>query len=142
MGDQQELQTIKDESFWKWMFKSWGAAHGCNDMLWSGHTAQSCVGFLFINRSLSEMRVPMIFRMLLIVYLVGYIWTVLACRMHYTIDVLVALLLGVFMFTHQRLRFALWTIANLMVCNDPCDDDSQRVDTGSGDAILMNHQGP
>jgi len=147
--DQQQLQTIRDESFWKWMLQPWGAAHGCNDMLWSGHTAQTTVGFLFIDRSLYEMRVPKMFRMLLVVYLAGYIWTVLACRMHYTIDVFVAVLLGVCMFTHSRLRMALWTIANIMVCNDPkpCDDasygDNSPSSSCNGDTrSCMNHHGP
>jgi len=136
--DQQQLETFRDQPFWKWMFKSWGAAQGCNEMLWSGHTAQTTIGFLFIDRSLYEMRVPKIFRMLLVVYLAGYIWTVLALRMHYTIDVLVAVLLGVFMFTHARLRLGLWTISNILVCNDPtpvgCDyggDNSSSIDSGS-----------
>jgi len=114
----EQIEIIQNKPFYSWMLKPWGMAHGCNDMLWSGHTAQTTVGFLYLNRSLREMKVHLAIRVLLIIYLGFYVWTVLACRMHYSIDVFVAALVGVFVYTHDRFRAVLWSAANQALCND------------------------
>merc|ERR1711879_370612 len=97
-----------------------GAAHGCNDMLWSGHTAQTVLGWLFITDVLWQIRVPGYPRIkkLIVVYLGGYVIAVLLCRMHYSIDVFCAMLMAFFLSTHVHLRFWIWVQANRIVCND------------------------
>jgi len=129
-----ELHAMRTEPLATWLFKPWGMTHGCNDMLWSGHTSQSCIGLLFIDKTLRHWNVPKCLRGLLIVYFAIYVWSVLALRMHYTIDVLVATLIGVALYTHTPLRFWLWWFANHLCCNeefasdDTDDEDSDVTD--------------
>lgn len=106
---------------WTWIFtRPWGMTHGCNDMLWSGHTSQSCIGFLFIASALKrEGFAPACINGVLFCYFLGYIWSVLACRMHYTVDVLIAGVIGLFIYTHAGFRQTVWHTANFLVCNSP-----------------------
>lgn len=116
----EELAVVRTQDFVSWGFThSWGMTHGCNDMLWSGHTSQSCIGLLFLDKSLRHHGVPAFVRGILAVYFAVYIWAVLACRMHYSIDVLVAALIALVLYTHSPLRFSIWVHANSIVGNEP-----------------------
>ena len=131
-----ELETIQTQPFSSWFYETWGATHGCNDMLWSGHTSQSCLGLLFIEKNLRHMGVPLIIRLLLFAYFAVYVWAVLACRMHYSIDVFVATLVAMALFTHVGLRFGIWSFANHVVCNEPFEkeeEEEEEVETTDDD---------
>jgi hypothetical protein len=119
----EELETVREASFFSWAFMPWGTVHGCNDMIWSGHTSQSCLGMLFFENFLRHRGYPCICRFLLVVYFVIYIWSVLALRMHYSIDVFLATLLASALYTHTALRFWIWSFANAVVCNEPYPDE-------------------
>jgi len=116
-----QLATVKDAPFYTWFFQTWGTAHGCNDMIWSGHTANSTVGFLFVNICLRDMGVGVWWRSLIIVYFAIYVCAVSAMRMHYTVDVIVAFIVAAALFTHQEFRNVLWSWVNKMVRNLPDD---------------------
>jgi hypothetical protein len=122
-GAPGEIKSIRG-SFLGWWYQNWGMTHGCNDMLWSGHTSQSCLGILFIDKILREKGVPRLFRSLLFIYFLVYIFAILSCRMHYTIDVFVAILVAMAFFTHGNLRFWIWSFANHLVQNDPKEKDA------------------
>lgn len=118
---QSEIDVIRNAPFYTWFYQNWGMTHGCNDMLWSGHTSQSFFGILFVNNSLRHYGVPLHVRMLLCLYFTAYILALLMCRMHYTIDVLVAVVVAGLLYTHADLRFIVWSYANRLVCNPPHD---------------------
>eukprot|EP00928_Gymnodinium_smaydae_P075808 TRINITY_DN5881_c0_g1_i3.p1 TRINITY_DN5881_c0_g1~~TRINITY_DN5881_c0_g1_i3.p1 ORF type:complete len:344 (+),score=39.74 TRINITY_DN5881_c0_g1_i3:173-1204(+) len=119
----EELDIIRTSGFGAWFHETWGMTHGCNDMLWSGHTSQSCTGLLFLDKSLRHMGVPRCLRGILAAYFAVYIWAVLACRMHYSIDVLVAALLSLALYTHAPLRFSIWIYFNQFVGNTTSEED-------------------
>jgi len=122
---EEELETA--QSSFSWVFtKSWGMSHGCNDMLWSGHTAQTCIGFLFIMSCLRRLGVSPCINFFIVCYFIGYVWSVLALRMHYSIDVLAATLIGCFVFTNSAWRQHMWMMANRIVCNKPFEEDSEQ----------------
>lgn len=117
---EQEIAVVVGDSI-AWIFtKSWGMTHGCNDMLWSGHTSQSVVGFLFISSALKREGCSIYFiNTILFLYFCGYIWSVLACRMHYSVDVLIAAITGYFVYTHAGFRQFCWCSANKVAGNPP-----------------------
>jgi len=121
---EDEIQRIRDTPLIDWVFTNWGMTHGCNDMLWSGHTSQTCLGVLFIDKTLRKLNVPFVIRGMLAVCFICYTIAVLACRMHYTIDVLVAALIAALLYTHTALRFSIWTYANRLVCNPRTYEES------------------
>jgi len=114
----EKLNTIQNSNFHIWLFESWGAAHGCNDMLWSGHTAQSAVGFLFLNNCLRGAVVPLCVRSLLVIIFALYMMCLLTLRMHYSIDVLCAVLIATLMYTHSHFRHFVWYWSNQCVGNE------------------------
>jgi len=114
-----ELQMIQHEPFSKWMFKPWGVSHGCNDMIWSGHTAQSALGFLFLNHELRRIYVPPFVRALLAVIFLVYIWVLITLRMHYSIDILCAVLVACLFKTHSPFRYSIWYASNKLAGNSP-----------------------
>jgi hypothetical protein len=116
-----EKLFVLREPFSNWAFETWGMVHGCNDMLWSGHTSQSCLGMLYLENLMRHAGCPCAVRFLLVIYFGVYVFAVLACRMHYTIDVLVAMLIAIALYTHSGLRFWIWTLANTFVCNPEGD---------------------
>eukprot|EP00931_Biecheleriopsis_adriatica_P000404 TRINITY_DN10042_c0_g1_i1.p1 TRINITY_DN10042_c0_g1~~TRINITY_DN10042_c0_g1_i1.p1 ORF type:complete len:206 (+),score=12.15 TRINITY_DN10042_c0_g1_i1:599-1216(+) len=122
---EDQLEAVRSQPFYMWFFMPWGTAHGCNDMIWSGHTANSTLGFLFMNVSLSNMGVSAMWRSLLIVYGIFYVAAVSAMRMHYTVDVIVAFLISTVLFTHTDYRNWLWGFVNRSVGNekDPVPQD-------------------
>merc|ERR1719199_1928495 len=73
----EELETIRDEPFSHWFYKMWGMAHGCNDMLWSGHTSQSVLGLLFLEQIMRKCGVPLVARFLVFIYFLVYFFAVL-----------------------------------------------------------------
>jgi len=113
----EQLEAIKEQPFSQWFYQPWGMAHGCNDMLWSGHTQQSALGFLFLDQTLRKFRVPLAIRFFLFIYACVYVGAVLSCRMHYTIDVFCAALVATALFTHHSLNHFIWTLANKIVGN-------------------------
>mmetsp|Transcript_15770 Transcript_15770/g.46797 ORF Transcript_15770/g.46797 Transcript_15770/m.46797 type:complete len:328 (-) Transcript_15770:75-1058(-) len=113
-----QLDTIRNAPFSSWFYQNWGAAHGCNDMIWSGHTAQSTLGFLFLNRKLQHYNFPVWCRALMIPYLLTYWFAVLACRMHYSVDVLSATLVAGGLYTHRAASNHIWWYANKL-CRNP-----------------------
>lgn len=115
----EKLEEIRDNPFSTWFYQLWGMAHGCNDMLWSGHTSQSCLGLLFIAQTLRKWGVPSVVLFLLFIYFCVYVWAVLVCRMHYTIDVFCAALIATALWTNDALSQLIWTTANKIVCNPP-----------------------
>lgn len=115
-------QILTVQTSFSWIFtETWGMAHGCNDMLWSGHTAQTCIGFLFIMSCLRRLGVSSCINVFIVIYFLCYVMSVLACRMHYTIDVFTATIVGCFVFTNSSWRQNVWFLANLIACNDPFD---------------------
>jgi len=130
----EELQFVRTQPVTTWLFtKPWGMTHGCNDMLWSGHTSQSCIGLLFIDKALRHAGVPRYVRGLLAAYFAVYVWAVLACRMHYSIDVMVATLIAVALYTHSPLRYSIWYQANKFVSNPPHPNEDYSAMRGSED---------
>jgi len=126
---EEQLAAVVNNDFFIWIWKDFpsyftmGAAHGCNDMLWSGHTAQTILGWLFITDSLwailgMDRKVYLIVRAVIGLYVFTYILAVLTLRMHYTIDVVVAALIAFFMSTHTRARLWIWRKANKIVGNE------------------------
>jgi len=114
-----QLETVRANSV-GWIFhEQWGMVHGCNDMLWSGHTAQTCLGFLFIMSCLRRLGVHWGINVFIVIYFFGYVWSVLALRMHYTIDVITATIVGCFVFTNASWRSNMWMFANRVVRNEP-----------------------
>lgn len=83
----------------------------------SGHTAQTCIGFLFIWRTLSTLGCCRAVGIGLLLYIVMYMWSVLVLRMHYSIDVVVAAIVGVFVYTHAGFLNFCWIVANRVACN-------------------------
>jgi len=118
-----QMKVISEEPFSNWFYKSWGTVHGCNDMLWSGHTSQSCLGVLYLANWLRHSGCPFACRFLLAIYFAIYVWTIMAFRMHYTIDVFVAAMMATALYTHAPLRFWIWSFANDIVCNPPDKED-------------------
>jgi len=116
--DPAQLAIIKERSFWDWSLEWWGTSQGCNDMLWSGHTCNSVVAYLYLNNMAKHLRMGFIIRFLLVLYALGYIWLILACRMHYTVDVFLAILVSVALCTNSSLCFTLWKWANIIVGNE------------------------
>lgn len=142
---EDEIQTV--QSSLSWIFtEPWGMAHGCNDMLWSGHTAQTCIGFLFIASCLKRLGVSPCINVFIVLYFIGYVWSVLACRMHYSIDVLSATMIGCFVFTNSSWRQNMWMFANRVVCNEPFDDEwedtSERVALDAQNELLQEGSEP
>lgn len=121
----EEMEEVRTKPFFEWFFRPWGTVHGCNDMIWSGHTSQSCLGMLFFEKTLRHAGCPCAIRFLLAIYFAIYVWSVLACRMHYSIDVFLAMLLATALFTHTSLRFWIWACANTICCNSKFGDDEQ-----------------
>jgi len=113
----ESLDTIKHGSFSSWFYKPWGTANGCNDMLWSGHTSQTCIGLLFVNNTLRNHNVPLLIRGLVLLYFILYVLSVLMCRMHYSVDVLLASIIAPLLYTHTQLRFSIWWYMNWAVRN-------------------------
>lgn len=134
----EELETMTG-SFADWFYKTWGMTQGCNDMLWSGHTSQSCIGLLFIEKELRDRLrgrfnfIHVIMCGVIVVYFLIYMWAVLSCRMHYTIDVFIASIIAVTLFTHSNLRFFLWAAANHIVCNKKHEPDGQSTSSDEED---------
>jgi len=116
---EDQLATIRDQPFYTWFFQMWTTVHGCNDMVWSGHTANSTIGFLFLNVSLRNMGISWWWRSLLIVYGICYVCAVSALRMHYTVDVIVAFIVAAALFTHHPYRCWIWRNVNKIVGNVP-----------------------
>lgn len=144
---QEQLDVVTKYPFENWIWKDFpeyfimGAAHGCNDMLWSGHTAQTILGWLFITNGLWVLDIPhyKVWVGIIAIYIVGYMGAVLLLRMHYTIDVLVGALLAYFMSTHWTFRMRIWIIANQFVRNDdpPAEEDLEEHDLEEhGDWLL------
>jgi len=128
----EELEMMSHGSFVDWFYQTWGMTQGCNDMLWSGHTSQSCIGLLFIEKEMRELLSGSRYRFVhtiacgaIVVYFLVYIYAVLSCRMHYTIDVFVATIIAITLFTHSNLRFFIWVAANNLVCNEKTSPDGQ-----------------
>jgi hypothetical protein len=135
--NEEEILAMK-LNFGTWWWKSWGMTRGCNDMLWSGHSAQSCLGILFIDKHLRQCHVIKFFRFFLLLYYICYIGAVLACRMHYSIDVLIGTAVSVTLFTHSPLRFWIWGTANFLVCNDPFEKDTGELQAEAEDSDSRN----
>lgn len=121
--DPWQLTVIKEQPFSVWGLGLWGTLQGCNDMLWSGHTCNSVVAFLYVNNMLKHLSTGWIIalRSLLVLYALGYLWLILACRMHYTVDVFLAILVSVALCTNLSLCFTLWEWANIIVRNKLSD---------------------
>jgi len=132
----ETLETIREEPFSHWFFQIWGMEHGCNDMLWSGHTSQSCLGLLFIAQMIRKCGVPFVVRFFLFIYFCMYIWAVLACRMHYTIDVFCAALIATALFTNHALAQFIWALANTIVCNT-VDGEEEEEETEGPEEIEL-----
>merc|ERR1719502_1277189 len=94
----EQIEAVQGP-FSQWWFQPWGTVHGCNDMIWSGHTFQSCTGLLFIDKTLRHRGWSWKIRGLLVVYVLAYVYAVLCCRMHYTVDVVIAVMFSMAMFT-------------------------------------------
>merc|ERR1712046_425149 len=45
--------------------------------------------------------------------------------MHYTIDVVVAAIVAVALYTHAPLRFWIWSLANLLACNSDDEEEGE-----------------
>lgn len=136
---QKELDIVRTASFLKWCFNGWGMVHGCNDMLWSGHSAQSCIGLLCVNQILRDLGVPLTARIFVGVYYLGYVFAVLACRMHYTVDVFLATLVACLLYTHPQLRFTIWWTLNTLVGN-LAYPNAKDEDIGTASATASSYQ--
>jgi len=125
----EELDIV--DQGWHWIFKKpWGMTHGCNDMLWSGHTVQSCIGFLFIASVLKREGIGAnLIHGVLFLYFCGYVWSVLACRMHYSVDVMLAAIIGYFVYTHAGFRQTLWCTANRICRNSDTSSEKEGFET-------------
>lgn len=135
---QEEIDIIRNAPFYTWFYQNWGMTHGCNDMLWSGHTSQSLFGILFVNNSLRHNGYSVHFRMLLCLYFTAYMLALLMCRMHYTIDVLVAVVVAGLLYTHADLRLIVWSYANKLVCN-PTHDPKKTLDPQQKEHLTVSH---
>jgi len=113
-----QLDTIR-AGFGLWVFGPWSQMHGCNDMIYSGHTVNTTIGFLFLNRQflIFDIGVCRYLRFILWPWLFMYVLTVLSCRMHYTIDVIAAIVVGSLLYTHSGLQASMWRLVNFLVLN-------------------------
>merc|ERR1712151_1195842 len=95
-ADWQEYSVEKGlVEFESWVFfQPWLAAKACHDMIWSGHTESTFLFTLSFMRSLREdFGIKQAYDVYALVPTSFYMIGVVAARIHYTVDVLIALLL-------------------------------------------------
>lgn len=110
-----ELPMMLHSSEWVYT-TAWGGSAGCNDMIFSGHTASVMLGMLSINKSFVKHGVGWL-SVVLVLFQLGYIWVILSMRMHYSVDLALAILLCGLLYTHTPFRYALWVGTNRLVRN-------------------------
>lgn len=122
----EEVKQLKlTPDGWSWIFYSSNGLPGCNDMMFSGHTSAVLLSELMLRKTLKEHHEwgPVVSVLLFVVF-VTYVYILLALRMHYLVDVLVAIVLGLLLYTHTALRFWMWTRLN-KVCGNPTGWDGE-----------------
>lgn len=78
-----------------------GLFGGCNDLLYSGHIAVTTITLLYIYHFyLKDYR----FKIFSLIYLLAMSFVILANRNHYTIDIILALLIPYFIFKSIRIK--------------------------------------
>jgi hypothetical protein len=121
-----ESQLIGSVAFWNWLFSisilyflraifftstilpdsskkcnENSAFGGCNDLLFSGHIAISVLTLLYTHHFYQN---NYIFRIISVLYISFLSFLILANRNHYTIDVILGILIPYFIFTSIRLK--------------------------------------
>lgn len=121
--DVTEADEYKVPEGWAWVFYSANGLPGCNDMIFSGHTSAILVSVMSLRTTLLQHGTSGV-----VVFMMGaigmcvYIYFVLAMKMHYAVDIAVALLVGLLMFTHAPMRFWIWCTMNKLVGNSLTED--------------------